>query len=64
MPKRLVNPEKVNEVFVHLNEGRDNRALYTTLMNGSDITSQINGLLLAPGYRMVRVDGRLEDWIS
>ncbi|KAA1181283.1 hypothetical protein [Photorhabdus heterorhabditis] len=64
MPKRLVNPDKVNEVFVHLNEGRDNRALYTTLMNGSDITSQINGLLLAPGYRMVRVDGRLEDWIS
>ncbi|RAW93953.1 MULTISPECIES: hypothetical protein [unclassified Photorhabdus] len=64
MPKRLVNPEKVNEVFVHLNESSDNHALYAALMNGSDMTSQINGLTLVPGYRMVRVDGRLGDKIS
>ncbi len=49
MPARLVNPEKVNEVFAHLNESSDNHTLYTALMNGVDITDQIKGLLLSPG---------------
>ncbi|AWK42911.1 hypothetical protein GPY51_20130 [Photorhabdus laumondii subsp. laumondii] len=64
MPARLVNPEKVNEVFAHLNESSDNHTLYTALMNGVDITDQIKGLLLSPGYRMVRVDGRFGNRIS
>ncbi|TDB44107.1 hypothetical protein [Photorhabdus luminescens] len=64
MPKRLVNPEKINEVFAHLNENSDNHTLYIALSKGIDITDQINGLALAPGYRMVRVDGRLSDRIS
>ncbi|OTA19759.1 phage protein [Xenorhabdus beddingii] len=64
MPKRLVDPDKINEVFAHLNESSDNHALYVSLMGGTDITNQIKGLALSPGYRMVRVDGRLEEWIS
>ncbi|MDB6374138.1 hypothetical protein [Photorhabdus bodei] len=64
MPARLVNPEKVNEVFAHLNESSDNHTLYTALMNGVDITDQIKGLLLSPGYRLVRVDGRFGNRIS
>lgn len=64
MPQRLVNPEKVNEVFAHLNESSDNRTLYASLMGGEDIMSQIKGLSLSPGYRMVRVDNRLANKIS
>nr|WP_232832559.1 hypothetical protein [Photorhabdus sp. CRCIA-P01] len=60
----MVNPEKVNEVFAHLNESSDNHTLYTALMNGVDITDQIKGLSLSPGYRMVRVDGRFGSRIS
>ncbi|PHM28933.1 phage protein [Xenorhabdus budapestensis] len=36
----------------------------TSLMSGAEITNQIKGLMLPPGYRMVRVDRRLSDWIS
>ncbi|WP_434526679.1 hypothetical protein [Photorhabdus asymbiotica] len=64
MPMKLVNAEKINQVFAHLNENLDNRTLYIALAKGIDITDQINGLALAPGYRMVRVDGRLSDRIS
>ncbi|QTL40605.1 hypothetical protein HGO23_04240 [Xenorhabdus budapestensis] len=64
MPQRLIHPEKVNEVFAHLNESSDNRALYSSLMVGEDITSQIKGLSFSPGYRMVRVDNRLTGKIS
>ncbi|MDC9604807.1 hypothetical protein [Xenorhabdus griffiniae] len=64
MPKKLVDPEKINAVFAHLNEGSDNHALYISLMGGTDITNQIRGLVFSPGYRMVRVDGRLGEWIS
>ncbi|OCQ54162.1 hypothetical protein Ppb6_00473 [Photorhabdus australis subsp. thailandensis] len=64
MPMKLVNAEKINQVFAHLNENLDNRTLYIALAKGIEITDQINGLALAPGYRMVRVDGRLSDRIS
>ncbi|CDG16504.1 hypothetical protein [Xenorhabdus doucetiae] len=64
MPKRLVIPEKINEVFAHLNESSDNRTLYASLMDGEDIAIHIKGLSLAPGYRMVRVDNRLADKIT
>ncbi|MBD2779792.1 hypothetical protein [Xenorhabdus szentirmaii] len=64
MPKRLINPEKINEVFAYLNESSDNHTLYTSLMEGENVASQIKGLLLPPGYRMVRVDDRLADKIS
>ncbi|MDC9612577.1 hypothetical protein PSI19_01515 [Xenorhabdus khoisanae] len=63
MPKRLVDPAKINEVFAPLNEGSDNHDLYISLMDGTDITNEIKGLSLSPGYRMVRVDGRLNNWI-
>ncbi|MFS7358972.1 hypothetical protein [Rahnella inusitata] len=64
MPKNLVNAAKVNEVFAHLNEGQDNRALYSALANGVDITSEVKGMMLAPGYRLVRVENRMPDRIS
>ncbi|WP_445374555.1 hypothetical protein ACSLVK_21710 [Photorhabdus tasmaniensis] len=64
MPTRLVDPRKVNAVFAHLNESSDNHTLYIALSKGIDITDQINGLALAPGYRMVRVDGRFGDRIN
>ncbi|MDC9623359.1 hypothetical protein PSI22_17360 [Xenorhabdus sp. XENO-7] len=64
MPQRLVSPEKINEVFAHLNENSDNHTLYASLMGGADITGQIKGLSLSPGYRMVRIDNRLTDKIS
>ncbi|MGJ0639017.1 hypothetical protein [Xenorhabdus bovienii] len=64
MPMKLINVEKINEVFVHLNESLDNHSLYAELVNGNYITDQIKGLSLAPGYRMVRVDGRFGDRIS
>ncbi|MFD0707243.1 hypothetical protein [Photorhabdus akhurstii] len=64
MSIRLVNPEKVNEVFAHLNGSSDNHSLYTALMDGVDITDQIKGLSLSPGYRMVRIDGRFGNRIS
>ncbi|UWS30973.1 hypothetical protein [Erwinia pyrifoliae] len=62
MPTMLVNATKVNEVFAHLNEGQDNRALYSQLSNGQEIT--IKGLTVSPGYRIVRIDDRLEDKIT
>ncbi|MBS9434161.1 hypothetical protein [Photorhabdus hainanensis] len=64
MSIRLINPEKINEVFAHLNGSSDNHSLYTALMDGVDITDQIKGLLLSPGYRMVRIDGRFGNRIS
>ncbi|WP_338511349.1 hypothetical protein [Erwinia aphidicola] len=62
MPTKLVNATKVNEVFAHLNEGQDNRALYSQLSNGQEIT--ITGLTVSPGYRIVRIDDRLKDKIT
>lgn len=58
MPQQLLNPAKVTEVFVHLNETPDNRALYSELVSGSDVTADVKGVSLAPGYRVVRVDNR------
>ncbi|MCC8364762.1 hypothetical protein J8V57_00450 [Xenorhabdus sp. PB61.4] len=64
MPKRLIDPGKINAVFAHLNENSDNYVLYNSLISGLEITEQIKGLMLPPGYRMVRVDGRLNEWIQ
>ncbi len=58
MPQQLLNPAKVTEVFAHLNETPDNRALYSELVNGNDVTSDVKGVSLAHGYRVVRVDDR------
>ncbi|MEI2263789.1 hypothetical protein [Erwinia sp. CGal63] len=62
MPARLINAAKVNEVFAHLNESKDNVVLYSALANGKEI--QLTGLTLSPGYRLVRVDGRLAGKIT
>lgn len=62
MPTKLVNAAKVNEVFAHLNESEDNRGLYSALARGQEV--DIKGVVLSPGYRIVRVDGRLPDRIS
>ncbi|BEN44459.1 MULTISPECIES: hypothetical protein [unclassified Serratia (in: enterobacteria)] len=62
MPGKLVNAIKVNEVFAHLNESQDNRALYSVLANGQEIS--IEGITVSPGYRIVRVDDRLKDKIN
>ncbi|ECJ2279237.1 hypothetical protein FNI37_22415 [Salmonella enterica subsp. diarizonae] len=62
MPTKLVNAAKVNEVFAHLNESEDNRDLYSALARGQNV--DIKGVVLSPGYRIVRVDGRLSDRIS
>jgi hypothetical protein len=64
MPRELVNAAKVNEVFAHLNESQDNRALYSKLANGVEISAKIHGLTLPPGYRLVRVEDRLSQKIS
>ena len=58
MPQQLLVPAKVTEVFAHLNETPDNRALYSELVNGSDVTEEVKGVSLAPGYRVVRIDDR------
>ncbi|CNK96235.1 hypothetical protein ACULTK_004526 [Yersinia enterocolitica] len=62
MPIKLVNADKVNEVFAHLNENEDNLALYSVLSRGQEV--EIKGITLSPGYRIVRVDDRLKDRIS
>lgn len=58
MPQQLLNPVKVTEVFVHLNETPDNRTLYSELVHGMDIVSDIKNVVMPPGYRIVRVDDR------
>lgn len=64
MPQQLLDPAKVTEVFVHLNETLDNRALYSELVNSSDVTSDVEGISLPPGYRVMRVDNRKKGRIS
>ncbi|TYL43914.1 hypothetical protein [Dickeya sp. ws52] len=58
MPQQLLNPAKVTEVFAHLNETPDNRALYLVLASGNEVTADVRAISLAPGYRIVRVDNR------
>lgn len=62
MPTKLVNAAVVNQVFAHLNESEDNRALYTAFCHGEEIA--IPGVTLSPGYRIVRVDNRFPERIS
>lgn len=50
MLQQLLNPARVTEVFAHLNETPDNRAVYSALVNGNDVTAQSKGVSLAPGY--------------
>lgn len=64
MPQKLLNASKVIELFAHLNETPDNRALFSELVNGVDVTDEIPALALAPGYRVVRVDNGKKDKIS
>lgn len=61
MPIKLVNAAKVNEVFAHLNESENNLTLYSAFARGYQI--DIKGVILSPGYRIVRVDNRLLDKI-
>lgn len=62
MPTKLLDAVKVNEVFAHLNESTDNSTLYAAMTQGQAL--EIVGLVLSPGYRMVRVDNRLSDIIT
>ncbi|MCX8955926.1 hypothetical protein [Erwinia psidii] len=62
MPAKLLNAAKVNQVFAHLNESEDNSTLYSALAAGTSV--EIRGITLSPGYRLVRVDGRLSDRLS
>lgn len=64
MPRSLIDAAKVNQVFAHLSENVDNRALYIKLACGNEITSQIPEATLSPGYRIVRVDNRLAGTID
>ncbi|MDM4500038.1 hypothetical protein [Klebsiella oxytoca] len=58
MPQQLLNPAKVTEVFAHLNETPHNLAMYSELVKGDDVTDNVKGVTLAPGYRVLRVDDR------
>ncbi|HBT4785508.1 TPA: hypothetical protein MB364_000808 [Klebsiella variicola subsp. variicola] len=63
MPQKLINPAKVTEVFVHLNETPDNHALYSELARAEDVAHDVPGVSLPPGYRIVRMENRLADSI-
>lgn len=62
MPLKLVNAAKINQVFAHLNESENNLALYSAFSKGQSL--DIKGIILSPGYRIVRVDNRLSDIID
>lgn len=64
MPQQLLNPAKVTEVFAHLNETPDNHALYSEMVSGHEVTSEVKGIAPPPGYRIVRVDNRRKDSIQ
>lgn len=59
MPKNFININKIAADFDHLNLSERNHELYLTLAQGEEISHDVRGLSLPPGYRLMRVDGRL-----
>lgn len=64
MPQKLLNPAKIIEEFVHLNESQDNAGIYSELCKGRDVTAEVKSVNLAPGYRIMRIDDRMADRIE
>ncbi|RRZ94605.1 hypothetical protein EGK14_06105 [Erwinia sp. 198] len=62
MPTKLINLAKVNEFSAYLNQSEDKAALYSALANGQAV--RVKGVALSPGYRLIRVDGRLFHCLS
>ncbi|KAA1187285.1 hypothetical protein [Photorhabdus heterorhabditis] len=61
MPRYSENIEKITNDFSWLNEPELNCALYSIFdSSGTDIVQDVNELILPPGYRLVRVDSRLD----
>lgn len=61
MPKLLVKHSDIREAFAHLVRTADNAALYTALSGAqhvADISADAQ-CVLAPGYRLIRVDHRV-----
>ncbi len=59
MLKYLIQIAKVTADFSHLVETEQNFALYQLLSTGAEIVHEVEGLILPPGYRLVRVNDRL-----
>lgn len=60
MPKLLVKTSDIREAFAHLMRTADNAALYAALTGAehvADISAEAK-CVLAPGYRLIRVDHR------
>lgn len=60
MPKNLIHIDKIAADFSHLVETDRNRALYLSLADATEIAHEVRDLILPPGYRLVRLDGRLD----
>lgn len=61
MPKLMVRHSDIREAFAHLMRTADNAALYTAL-SGAERVSDISAdaqCVLAPGYRLIRIDHRV-----
>ncbi|MBD1228307.1 hypothetical protein [Xenorhabdus griffiniae] len=61
MPLHLKNIDKIAADFSHLNESKRNGDLYDALNPlAHEITKGVDELILPPGYRLIRVDERLD----
>lgn len=60
MPKNLIHVDKIVADFSHLVEAERNRALYQAMTAGASIAHDVHGLILPPGYRLVRINSRLD----
>ncbi|MBC8952510.1 hypothetical protein [Xenorhabdus sp. PB62.4] len=61
MPLHLEKIDKIAADFSHLNESKRNLDLYDALNPlASEIVKDVDELILPPGYRLVRVDNRLD----
>lgn len=59
MLKHLIQIAKITADFSHLVETEQNLALYQLLSSGAEIVHEVDGLILPPGYRLIRVNDRL-----
>lgn len=59
MPKNLININKIAADFEHLNLSERNHELYLILAQGEEISHHVKDLVLPPGYKLTRIDGRL-----
>ncbi|MBJ3779349.1 hypothetical protein JFY47_02250 [Enterobacter asburiae] len=60
MPKNLIHIDKIAADFSHLVEADRNHALYLSLVGGVEVAHDVRELVLPPGYKLVRVDRRLD----